>query len=97
MPDTLAVYIHSAAKVFGYWAAEFAQRWDDDLIPEIKNVVDMVLERVGDLISSPYIEVQERVTYSHGVVAVRVDNFVLRQRTLCSCSHLSAKTLLPID
>lgn len=59
-PDTIAVYIHAATKIFGYWAAEIAQRWDDELLPDVKSVVDMVIERIGDFNSSPHIEVQER-------------------------------------
>lgn len=61
-PDIIAVYIHTATKVFGYWAAEIAQRWDDDLLPDVTSVVDMVIERVSDFISSPHIEVQERAS-----------------------------------
>lgn len=60
-PDILAVYIHAATKVFGFWASEIAERWDDDLLPEVKEVVDMVIERVGEFSTSPHIEVQERV------------------------------------
>jgi AP-3 complex subunit delta len=61
-PDIIAVYIHAATKIFGFWATEMAERWDDDLLPEIKNVVDMVIERVSDFNSSPHIEVQERAS-----------------------------------
>jgi hypothetical protein len=61
-PDIIAVYVHAATKVFGYWAAEIAQRWDDDRLPEIKSVVEMVIERVSDFNSSPHIEVQERAS-----------------------------------
>ena len=60
-PDIIAVYIHAATKVFGFWASEIAERWDDDLLPEVKEVVDMVIERVDRFSSSPHIEVQERV------------------------------------
>ena len=60
-PDIIAVYIHAATKVFGFWASEIAERWDDDLLPEVKEVVDMVIERVDKFSSSPHIEVQERV------------------------------------
>ena len=61
-PDIIAVYIHAATKIFGYWAAETAERWDDDLLSEVKSVVDMVIERVSDFTSSPHVEVQERVS-----------------------------------
>ncbi|KIM88794.1 hypothetical protein PILCRDRAFT_239285 [Piloderma croceum F 1598] len=76
--DIIAVYIHAATKVFGFWATELAQRWDDDLLPEIRNVVDMVIERVSDFNSSPHIEVQERRTlyscsHSSGKIFLRTD------------------------
>lgn len=59
-PDTIAVYISAATKVFGYWASELAQRWDDDDLPEVKRVVETILARMSELVSSPHIEVQER-------------------------------------
>lgn len=60
-PDIIAVYLQAAMKVFGSWAAELADRWDDDDLSKVKNVVDMVLGRVGDFATNPDIEVQERV------------------------------------
>ncbi|KZT08745.1 Ap3d1 protein [Laetiporus sulphureus 93-53] len=59
-PETIAVYLQAATKVFGYWAAEQADRWDDDDLPKIKSVVDMMLERCRDFATNPDIEVQER-------------------------------------
>ncbi|KAI0964144.1 hypothetical protein AcW1_001032 [Taiwanofungus camphoratus] len=59
-PDIIAVYLQAAMKVFGSWAAELADRWDDDDLSKVKNVVDMVLGRVGDFATNPDIEVQER-------------------------------------
>ncbi|KIP11664.1 hypothetical protein PHLGIDRAFT_82909, partial [Phlebiopsis gigantea 11061_1 CR5-6] len=59
-PDTIAVYLQSALKVFGSWCAELADRWDDDDLSRIKSVVDTLIERVGAFASSPDIEVQER-------------------------------------
>ena len=60
-PDTIAVYISAATKAFGYWASELAQRWDDGDLPEVKRVVETILARMSELVSSPHIEVQERV------------------------------------
>ena len=60
-PDTIAVYLQSALKVFGSWCAELADRWDDDDLPRIRGVVDTLVERVSAFASSPDIEVQERV------------------------------------
>ncbi|OBZ78815.1 AP-3 complex subunit delta-1 [Grifola frondosa] len=59
-PDITAVYLQAAMKVFGFWAAELADRWDDDDLPKVKDTVDMVLERTSDFVTHPDIEVQER-------------------------------------
>lgn len=60
-PETIAVYIQAATKIFGHWAAEIAQRWDDDYLQEVKSVVQTVITNVGGFVSSPHIDVQERV------------------------------------
>lgn len=64
-PETVSVYIQAAIKVFGFWASELAQRWDEDDLPKIRGVVESISERMNALTSSPYIEVQERVRSSH--------------------------------
>ncbi|TFK42007.1 Ap3d1 protein [Crucibulum laeve] len=58
--DIIAVYIETSMKIFGFWAAELAQRWDDDHLPEVKGIVEGILARTGELVASPHIEVQER-------------------------------------
>ncbi|RDX42973.1 Adaptor protein complex AP-3 delta subunit [Lentinus brumalis] len=58
--EIIAVYLHAAMKVFGSWAAELADRWDDDDLPKVRGVVDDVLERLSSFVTSPDIEVQER-------------------------------------
>ncbi|RDB29294.1 AP-3 complex subunit delta-1 [Hypsizygus marmoreus] len=63
-PDIVAVYIQAATKIFGSWAADVAQRWDDDDLPEVRAVVELLVTRLGELVSSPYIEVQERAANS---------------------------------
>ncbi len=60
-PDIIAVYIQAAAKIFGFWATEVAQRWTEDDLPEVKDLVAMVISRGNEFVSSPHIEVQERV------------------------------------
>ncbi len=60
-PEIVAVYLQGALKVFGSWAAELAEQWDDEDLARVKNAVSTVLERIGDFASSPDIEVQERV------------------------------------
>ncbi|KAI5998114.1 adaptin N terminal region-domain-containing protein [Pisolithus albus] len=59
-PDTVAVYLQAATKVFGYWCTEAAQQWTNDLLDKVKGAVDSVMERLEDFVSSPHIEVQER-------------------------------------
>lgn len=60
-PETIAVYIQAATKIFGFWAAELAERWTDEDLTEVKGIVDLVVSRVTGLVISPHIEVQERV------------------------------------
>ncbi|KAI0783126.1 Adaptor protein complex AP-3 delta subunit [Abortiporus biennis] len=59
-PETIAVYLQAAMKVFGVWAADLAERWDNDDLPKVKNVVETMIERLQDFVSSADIEVQER-------------------------------------
>ncbi|KAF8899233.1 Ap3d1 protein [Infundibulicybe gibba] len=63
-PDIIAVYIQAATKIFGYWAAEVAQRWDDDDLAELNGAVETVVSRLSQLSRNPYIEVQERAANS---------------------------------
>ena len=51
-------------KVFGSWAAELADRWDDDDLPKVRGVVDDVVERLSGFVTHADIEVQERVRAS---------------------------------
>lgn len=62
-PEIVAVYLQGALKVFGSWATELAEQWDDEDLARVKNAVSTVLERIGDFASSPDIEVQERVCF----------------------------------
>ncbi|KAJ3813936.1 adaptin N terminal region-domain-containing protein [Lentinula aff. lateritia] len=71
-PDIVAVYIQAATKIFGFYAAEVAQRWIDDDLHEVKAVVQMVIERVGPFVSSSHIEVQERAANT-----LQLFNFIL--------------------
>ncbi|KAG5641635.1 hypothetical protein DXG03_004558 [Asterophora parasitica] len=63
-PEIQAVYVQAATKVFGSWAAEVAQRWEDDDLQEVKNEVETLTSRFIELVSSPHIEVQERAANS---------------------------------
>lgn len=49
-------------KIFGFWAAELAQRWQDDFLPEVKSMAQLVMSHVQELTGSFYVEVQERVS-----------------------------------
>ncbi|KAG7099933.1 hypothetical protein E1B28_001726 [Marasmius oreades] len=59
-PDIIAVYIQAALKVFGFWAAEVAQRWSEDDLQEVKDTVELISSRVSRFVASSHIEVQER-------------------------------------
>lgn len=59
-PDTIAVYLQAANKIFGYWATEAAQQWSEDLLDKVKAAVDSIMEQIEEFVSSPHIEVQER-------------------------------------
>lgn len=61
-PDVIAVYIQATIKIFGYWSSELAQRWDDDHLPEVRRVVEIILLRMRDFAKSAHVEVQERVS-----------------------------------
>jgi AP-3 complex subunit delta-1 len=63
-PEIIAVYIQATSKIFGHWAAEVAQRWDDGDLPEVKNLVDLIIVRVREFVSNAHVEVQERVRHN---------------------------------
>lgn len=60
-PDIAAVYVQAAVKVFGTWVADVAQDWDDERFSEIQDIADSIMARMQELVSSPFVEVQERV------------------------------------
>jgi len=60
--ETIAVYLQSALKVFGHWAAEVSNRWDEEFLPETKRQVDEIMASLQTFVSSQYVEVQERVS-----------------------------------
>ena len=60
-PAIISVYLQAAIKVFGSWAADLADRWDDEDLPKVRNTVDTLVDRVREFASNPDIEVQERV------------------------------------
>jgi AP-3 complex subunit delta-1 len=48
-------------KIFGFWASELGQRWNDDELPDLKRVVLLIQNQLGEFASCQDIEVQERV------------------------------------
>jgi len=60
-PETVAVCVHAATKVFAFWAVEIAKRWDNDDLLKVKQQVDYIVERLQEFTTDPNIEVQERV------------------------------------
>ena len=69
----MAIYLHAAMKVFGSWAAELADRWDDDDLSKVRGVVDDVAERLANFVTHTDIEVQERVRASPTAAQSRND------------------------
>jgi len=59
-PDIIAVYVQATTKIFGFWASELGQRWNDDELPELKRTIMLIQNRLSELASCQDIEVQER-------------------------------------
>ncbi|KAJ7070698.1 adaptin N terminal region-domain-containing protein [Mycena amicta] len=59
-PEIIAVYIQATSKIFGHWAAEVAERWDDEDLAEVKSTVESILNSVREFVSNADVEVQER-------------------------------------
>ncbi|PSR72553.1 hypothetical protein PHLCEN_2v11546 [Hermanssonia centrifuga] len=73
-PDIVAVYLQAAIKIFGSWAAELADRWDDADLPKVKAVVDSVTASLSRFASNTDIEVQERAANTLQLLAfIRAD------------------------
>lgn len=61
--DIVSVYIQSAGKIFGSWAAGLADNWDADNLPELKSKVELMIEGLRRFAGHTSFEVQERVRY----------------------------------
>ncbi|TDL20898.1 Adaptor protein complex AP-3 delta subunit [Rickenella mellea] len=59
-PEIISVYLQSAAKIFSHWAADCASHWVEDLLPDVKELVEFMVVGVTPLTASSDIEVQER-------------------------------------
>ncbi|KIL71660.1 hypothetical protein M378DRAFT_115001 [Amanita muscaria Koide BX008] len=59
-PDTIAVYIQAALKIFGFWAADLAEHWQDDYLPTVKSTAGLVMTHVQEFTGNFHVEVQER-------------------------------------
>ncbi|KAF5323446.1 hypothetical protein D9611_005565 [Ephemerocybe angulata] len=91
-PDTIAVYIQAATKIFGYWASDLAQRWDDNYLLEVRSTVESVLVRMRELAKSVHVEVQERAANALELftfIAADLNNFKPSQH---SPSHSDPST-----
>lgn len=77
--DIKALYIQAATKIFGLWASELAQQWDDDSLAEVKQVVESILSRTKEFAGSQYIEVQERVSH------IQISTFFFFILNFCHC------------
>ena len=89
--DIVAIYLHAAMKVFGTWAAELADRWDDDDLPKVRGVVDDVVERLASFATHTDIEVQERVCPSPAASNLRsaMNSHLLADMHQPSCASLA--------
>ncbi|TRM61606.1 adaptin N terminal region-domain-containing protein [Schizophyllum amplum] len=47
--DIMALYIQTALKIFGYWAAELASNWDNDDLPDVQAMVETVITAANTL------------------------------------------------
>ena len=96
-PETVAVYVHAATKVFAFWAVETAKRWDNDDLPKVKQQVDYVVELLQEFATDPNIEVQERVsicsvmTYCISFTAVKGSEFP-RALRFHKCRSIAVQT-----
>jgi hypothetical protein len=95
-PETVAVYVHSAAKIFAFWAIELADRWNDDELPYVKSVVDETMEGLQPFILSAESEVQERVSMFGWYARIYINPFS-RQPTSISSSLSSRPTWITIS
>ncbi|KAF7307227.1 AP-3 complex subunit delta [Mycena indigotica] len=59
-PEIIAVYIQTISKIFGSWAAEVAERWDDEDMVEVKSTVDLIINGIKVFTGNADVEVQER-------------------------------------
>ncbi|VDC05752.1 unnamed protein product [Peniophora sp. CBMAI 1063] len=59
-PATIGVHLQAVLKIFGLWASELSQNWDNDDLPRVRAVVDETIEALRTFASSSDIEVQER-------------------------------------
>jgi hypothetical protein len=89
--EILAVYIQAASKIFGRWAAELAERWDEDELPAVKEIASLIIARLSMLSASPHIEVQERVCHIHVSAHENAKrSCIFRLPMRCNSSTLSA-------
>ncbi|THH19000.1 hypothetical protein EW146_g2089 [Bondarzewia mesenterica] len=92
-PEIIETYLQAATKVFGFWAAELAHRWDNDNLPKVKEVVDTIIARMGEFASSPEIEVQERAANALQLFTfVRADISAYRPKTESDYRFTEAST-----
>lgn len=60
-PETIAVFLQAAMKVFGHWAAEVAAEWNDDAhLAPARRTVDELVAALEPFAANEDVEVQER-------------------------------------
>lgn len=82
-PATAAASIHAGVKLFAHWAAGLSRDWDPARLPEVRNMADLVAERLEHFASHADPEVSERASQF-------LQLFVLLQRDLEAASAASS-------
>ncbi|KAF9520128.1 hypothetical protein BS47DRAFT_1451614 [Hydnum rufescens UP504] len=58
--ETIVVYLQSALKIFGHWAAGVSKHSGEGLLPDIKDQADKMISSLDRFTASSHIEVQEQ-------------------------------------
>ncbi|KIM26948.1 hypothetical protein M408DRAFT_330313 [Serendipita vermifera MAFF 305830] len=58
--EIISIYLQATIKVFSCWAVGLTERWGDELLPRVKESVNLVLDNLRTFASHGDVEVQER-------------------------------------
>jgi hypothetical protein len=60
-PEIIVSYLQASLKIFGIWAASFADSWTDNALTTLQTMVEHLLEAVESYTLHADVEVRERV------------------------------------